>query len=105
MRPPQPFPWHEGGKERNSVFSRAHVALQQPVHSVGRCISATISLSALPLPFRELKGRMRRADSRMRSSTSIVRGFTSRTPAAFATSIPTCSRKNLFEISRTAPGF
>ena len=71
---------------------------------VARCMSSTISFNAVRCPSVSLNGRMLRADSRIRSSTWITRGFDSRTAARLRSINPSWNRKNSSKMSRTCAG-
>ena len=87
-----------------SAASSATIVLPAPTSpcssrfiGCGRCRSSTISFSACCCPSVSLNGSTRRADSRMRSSTWIARGFDSRPPRAGAASDAHLEQERFFE--------
>ena len=91
--------------------SRATIVLPAPTSpcsrrfiGVLRCMSSTISFSAPRCPSVSLNGRIARADSRIRSSTWMTRGFDSRTAARLRIIKPSWNRKNSSKITRTCAG-
>ncbi len=70
----------------------------------GRCMSVTISRSATFCPSVSLNGSTRRADSRMRSSTTTARGLRSVACRRLRSTRPAWKRKNSSKISRCCAG-